>query len=450
MDVSLSATKAVANRKVLSFLTELLSATDLLPIRGEYKLWIYRNYIISLLRFRLCVDAITNHTIKKLESTVTRYLKKWLQLPRNATRVILYYPGICCPSVSLVSREAKLSLLSCVSTSADSRLQELGLHLHLGNVLLQLQLQDYSILSAAQSHLSSMPLARSLYKTAKAQLTKLVTKDCESHLNDLSVQCKFLDSARLETSCRMWNKLLSGFHPGQLSFLLRASSDTLPSPVNLCRWHIQCNTKCTLCGSIRPTTAHILGGCPVALSQQRYTYRHNQVLYVLVSRLLSLFADHRDVRVFADLNGFRFNESPQEIIPSTVLITPYRPDLVIYNSRSSLMGIIELTCPLDSQHHIESACHRKQQKTEYLQLLAELDRPNVSNFYSTVEVSVLGHYVSDSVNDIRSVVSFMDQDLLFSKASVRAILDEMAGASISASQRIFFGRNCKEWSIDPD
>ena len=42
VDVSLSATKAVANRKVFS---ELLSSTDSLPIRGEYKLWIYRNYI---------------------------------------------------------------------------------------------------------------------------------------------------------------------------------------------------------------------------------------------------------------------------------------------------------------------------------------------------------------------------------------------------------------------
>ena len=136
---------------------------------------------------------------KKLESTDTRYLKKWLQLPRNATRVILYYPGICCPSVSHVSREAKLSLLSCVSTSSDSRLQELGLHLHLGNVLLQFQSQDYSILSAARSHLSSMPLARSLYKKAKAQLVKTVTSDCESHLNHLSVRCKVLDSARLET-----------------------------------------------------------------------------------------------------------------------------------------------------------------------------------------------------------------------------------------------------------
>ena len=48
MDVSLSVAKEVANRKGFSFLTdsELLSATDSLPIHGEYKLWIYRNYII--------------------------------------------------------------------------------------------------------------------------------------------------------------------------------------------------------------------------------------------------------------------------------------------------------------------------------------------------------------------------------------------------------------------
>jgi len=175
----------------------------------------YKNYIISLLRFHLCMDAITNHAIKKLESTVTRYLKKWL--PRNATRVILYYPGIFYPSVSHVSGEAKLSLLSCVSTSSPGT----GLDLHFGNVLLQFQLQDYSILSAAWSHLSPMPLAWSLYKTAKA------TPDCETHFNHLNIQSKFLDSARLETSYRTWNKFLSGFHPGQLSFLLRAFSDTL-------------------------------------------------------------------------------------------------------------------------------------------------------------------------------------------------------------------------------
>jgi len=60
----------------------------------------------------------------------------------------------------------------------------------------------------------------------------------------------------------------------------------------------------------------------------------------------------------------------------------------------------------------------------------------------------LGYYLPDSVNALKDVVSFMDQDLLFSKASVRAVLNKMAGASIS--QRILFGGTVKEWTIDPD
>ena len=136
-DISLSATKRTASKRMLQLcrLSDLLTATDQLPIHGEYKMWIYRNYIISLLLFHLCVDAISSCSISKLDSIATRFLKKWLNLPRSATCVVLYYPGVCCPSISLVSREAKLSLLACVSASADQRLQELGLQLNLGNVV---------------------------------------------------------------------------------------------------------------------------------------------------------------------------------------------------------------------------------------------------------------------------------------------------------------------------
>ena len=129
---SLSATKTAANKKMTDTLSRLLSAVDMLPIRGEYKLWFYRNYIVSLLRFHLSVDAITKPAITKLENLATHYLKKWLRLPRCATRAILYYPGVCCPSISQVSREAKLSLLSCISATGDPQLQQLGLQLHLG------------------------------------------------------------------------------------------------------------------------------------------------------------------------------------------------------------------------------------------------------------------------------------------------------------------------------
>ena len=125
LEVSLCATKAAANKKMTDSLSQLLSATDLLPICGEYKLWLYRNYIVSLLCFHLSVDAITKYAIGKLENLATHYLKKWLGLPRCTTQALLYYRGVCCPSVSVVSREAKLSFLSCISTSGDPQLQQL-------------------------------------------------------------------------------------------------------------------------------------------------------------------------------------------------------------------------------------------------------------------------------------------------------------------------------------
>jgi len=54
----------------------------------------------------------------------------------------------------------------------------------------------------------------------------------------------------------------------------------------------------------------------------------------------------------------------------------YSNDSVPSQSICRLLIIIIETLakmPLDSQHHIESTRYRKQQKTEYLQLLAETD-----------------------------------------------------------------------------
>ena len=91
LEVSLSVTKTVTNKKLGSLLSDLLSATDVLPVRGEYKLWLYHNYIVSLIRFHLSVDAVTKGAVTNMENVATRYLKKWLSLPRSATHAILYY-----------------------------------------------------------------------------------------------------------------------------------------------------------------------------------------------------------------------------------------------------------------------------------------------------------------------------------------------------------------------
>jgi len=125
------------------------------------------------LYYHLSVDATSKGVITKLENLATRYLKKWLGLPRCATPAIFYYPGICCTSLSQASREAKLSLLSYISTSGDPQLSELGRQLHLGDAYLWTQDLDYNILSKAHSQLLSFPMAHPLYLLSKKMLSVL-------------------------------------------------------------------------------------------------------------------------------------------------------------------------------------------------------------------------------------------------------------------------------------
>ena len=78
-----------------------------------------------------------------------------------------------------------------------------------------------------------------------------------------------------------WKSLL-GMPQNLISFCLGATYDTLPSPSNLHRWHISTEKSCSLCKKNICTTSHVLGACKIALSQGRYTYRHDGVLKTLV------------------------------------------------------------------------------------------------------------------------------------------------------------------------
>ena len=65
----------------------------------------------------------------------------------------------------------------------------------------------------------------------------------------------------------------------------------------------------------------------------------------------------------------RASESPQGTIPSSLIVTPYCPDIVIHNVTYNLVVLLELPNPLDSMQHLESARGHKQSKEEYLQIL---------------------------------------------------------------------------------
>ena len=151
--------------------------------------------------------------------------------------------------------------------------------------------------------------------------------------------------------------------------------------------------------------------------------------------------------VYADLPGMRASDSPQTTIPPSLLITPYRPDIVIYNQMNNSVALLELTCPLDSVHHLESARERKQ-KTEYQQILSEFDRLGILCSYYTIELSVLGHYLPSALSSFQNCVNFIQTEIAMTRSNCRRIFDLAAVASISSSRRIFMAKDCTEWSVE--
>ena len=81
---------------------------------------------------------------------------------------------------------------------------------------------------------------------------------------------------------------------------MELASGTSPTVVNLRHWCVQSDAKYKLCESTYPTTAHI-----------------------------QLYCDYPSIHVFTDLQGFWASEAPQSTILSTLLITPYTPNMVV-------------------------------------------------------------------------------------------------------------------------
>ena len=80
----------------------------------------------------------------------------------------------------------------------------------------------------------------------------------DDKVKGLLVQGKFLAIVELEKSCLTWKHIIYQLPRGVLQFALNAATDTLPTLVNLQRWHIRSgNAKCPLCQNSQ-TLHHVL------------------------------------------------------------------------------------------------------------------------------------------------------------------------------------------------
>ena len=256
----------------------------------------------------------------------------------------------------LTRSTAKLSYLSAVTVSKDPVIEEIAILSSSPAFSRDVNI-PVSACNALQLAVGSIKEINrvTLPKSTRAIQVKIEREHWNSHLHKLTVQKKFSDVCVLERDTNVWSRIMGGLPAGQLSFILRAASDTLPTPLNLARWRYKTDSSCNLCRSPTPTTLHILNACPVSLFQGRYTWRHDSVLNKIILFLQQHLAGQG--KLYGDLDGFRVTNNPPTTVPPNILITSARPDIVFVGVEKNLI-ILELTIPFNSPVYEKSQQHQ--------------------------------------------------------------------------------------------
>ena len=138
------------------------------------------------------------------------------------------------------------------------------------------------------SHHTGNKGLKSMISAVKGNIKKIVkgstTEKNTTHLNTLLKQGEFLKLAHEEEKDPIWKGFIWNLKSGTAKFLLNATIHTLPTINNLKLWNKSVSDQCLLCKN-RDSTLHTLNGCKVMLDQGRFTYRHDNILNYIVSKL---------------------------------------------------------------------------------------------------------------------------------------------------------------------
>ena len=150
----------------------------------------------------------------------------------------------------------------------------------------------------------------------------------------LKEQCiiiKFLIENCRASEISLWQDTVSKLTTNLFSFCRKSLIFCLSNASNLKRWGLHADGLCTLCKCVQ-TQFHVLSHCSNSLD--RFTWRHDSVLYTISRHILSTLPD--SFEFFVDL--------PELRLPSPALLfTNQRPDIVMKEGKRYI--VIELTCP---------------------------------------------------------------------------------------------------------
>ena len=277
----------------------------------------------------------------------------------------------------------------------------------------------------------------------------------------LAMNGEFTKWDNLMSSDISWNDLIYDLSEGVLSFRLNAISHALPSPNNLRRWGYKSHGRCPLCHAKCATSAHILSNCYVALIQNRYTWRHDNVLKGIHKHFVGIVrkanrqnASPRKKKIAQNFIKKGTNPKPRKkqklsilhtdsptdwhitfdfnnnstISPEASVDTLQRPDIVIHSVSKKRIIWFENTVPLE--RNIIDAQLRKTRRYAKLKTALSLKGWSVEDF--TIEVGALG-FIAKSFD-------FALRQLGFGKTQKKFIRKVASKLSLRSSNYIWCNR----------
>ena len=454
-----------------NIITKKMSNLDKTIIRDEYKLEIYKIYVLPSIRFLLTVHDLPQTHLTKLDIAADQYLKKWAGLPKCSTNAILHlntaldikkistlYTETHCVThcstrlkgdrlVNLLldnrlQRESKLVRKKSITVQAEKVYQSaLNRNMVAGEIPgttpdnIQLTLSDTEVLTIP-GEVGGEPIPPSnkfieeVKKDAKSIVNCEETSNLFNHVAELVKQGKILELSQIEKTDAAWKGYIFNLPRGTMKFLLNSAIDTLPTKVNLKLWGKRASDKCR-CGR-KETLNHILNGCEMALQEGRYTYRHDNIL-----KYISDCLDRVKFTCYVDIPGCQTPAGGT--LPPSLVVTALRPDIVIMDKQKKEVNVYELTVPGETR--IKISHNLKYQRYQHLVSDIRGQTVNIIPF----EIGASTGYVSyENKSHLKSLHKFCQKNIKLKKFT-----QNISALTVLSSYLIFNSRNHGWGDMDP-
>ena len=465
--------------QVMKQLKIYLNRIDRSMLPGKFKVWCLQNALIPKLMWPLSIYDVTLTKVEKIQQLITRKIKAWLGIPKTLSVSALYGKStkLQLPVTSIVEevKVVKARNKVILEDSRDEKIQRADIEVKMGrnwNAKVEVEEARSALRHQEISGIGNRGReglgwrSRQYYSKVNKQdrrkmiVSKIRSKEEQRRQVNLSRLGKQGRSLNWEVDeRRLKQEDLWKMEETRLKFLVKSVYDLLPTPQNKNVWFNTEENKCLLCGGVG-TLNHILSSCKVALSQGRYTYRHNKVL-----RVLAILLERVRIRSNASKGekkkGINFVKEGQKMkvvkkkeksyldssrdwkmqvdldqqlrVPGHIVKTNLRPDIIMYSNSTKQVLMVELTVPWEERIGLANELKRN----NYEDLRRECEMNSWRCQVWPVEIGVRG-FPGRSLGALMKEIGVVG-------AERKRMIDEISAAAEDGSRVIWSKHQIKEW-----